>query len=803
MKTEACLVPKPENNCEGARPFQHRWAFNPTSGLCEDFLYCTGNSSNNFPSFNACRDQCMLGACCLRKSRQGLPASQQHYTQRGYNISANRTLWGYKLYNLEDEMSYSNKDFNHTELEDLKGNRRGIDCCKDLDFTYTCDYLTLTQCQALVKDQAGETQAVSFSPGMNCSDMRCSGGCGCFTEHALWKYEERFRQGCEECICTGSDRADCVCRHLTQRKEIRDLTLRERRLYQRAIRKLYTRSDAWKGFALLRAEFSPQAGNQAFFLPWHRYFLRLVEHELQSMSSCKLAIPYFEWTVDSGSMKSSAAWQAGFFGGDGEPGSGCVPHHPFQGVTSHFHWSPCLRRRFNSSVLLPNAVNLQKTVNQGDFQLFSQSLQTFSGLFRLWVGGDMASPLAAYDPLYLSHMAFMDKLWAQWQEKHQHASKRQTNGDEHGQSFILYPARQRHVKMEPLDVTPNDVISSQQQMCVVYVPITIGAPCNMTILQKHPQGSRKSQKINFAKRKSRYSGFVSGAFDNSGYNQHGYDRDGYDRTGWDRCGYGKDGFNRDFIDRDGYDISGFNRYGFNRYNVTWFGMHRDGVFEKKKKRYGEEDNDEKTQDKEKIMSELFSDKGYSIYGFDPFGLDRGGFDAFGFRTDGYDKDSCNWFFNGPHYLRFYFHTQQQLMSSSDQALNRITRTCPPITSLPTHWAAQDWMIFEPNNSSAVNDHPEQDWVGQNKPETDDTAMAAKQIENNIWLPITPDHRFCFKLHWFSGCPLGSAPITCPDLCHQARCHGYPEAVCHMRSCGSCFTEWWDPETGNHVICHGW
>lgn len=351
----------------------------------------------------------------------------------------------------------------------------------------------------------------------------------------------------------------------------------------------------------------------------------------------------------------------------------------------------------------------------------------------------MASPLAAYDPLYLSHMAFMDKLWTQWQEKHERASKIQT----HDQQINLYPAGQRHRKMEPFNVTPSDVISTQRQMCVVYVPITIGAPCNMTLFQKHPQASRKSRKINFAKRKLRYSGFVSGAFDSSGYNQHGYDRDGYDRSGWNRCGYGKDGFNRDFIDREGYDITGFNRYGFNRNNVTRFSMNRDGLLEtkKKKKRYGEEDSDEKTPDKANIMSELFGDKGYSMYGFDPFGLDRGGFDAFGFRTDGYDKDSCNWFFNGPHYLRFYFHTQQQLMSLSDRALNHIARTCPPITVVPTKWAAQDWMTFEPIKSIGVDRQAEQDWVGQNKPETEESIAAAKQIQKKIWLPITPDRRY--------------------------------------------------------------
>ncbi|GLD68831.1 uncharacterized protein AKAME5_002014400 [Lates japonicus] len=214
-------------------------------------------------SFSACRDRCMFGACCLHKPRHGVHTGQQHHTERGYNNSSvNRTLWGYEQHNLEDEMWYS-IDFNHIEVEDLKENPKRVDCPKDPNFTYTCEYLTLTHCQALVNDQAGETQAVSFSPGVKCSE----------------------------------------------RKEIRDLTLRETRLYQRAIRKLYARSAAWKGFALLRTEFSPQAGNRAFFLPWHRYFLRLVERELQSMSSCKLAIPYFEWTVDSGSMKSSAAWQ--------------------------------------------------------------------------------------------------------------------------------------------------------------------------------------------------------------------------------------------------------------------------------------------------------------------------------------------------------------------------------------------------------------------------------------------------------------------------------------------------------------
>lgn len=351
----------------------------------------------------------------------------------------------------------------------------------------------------------------------------------------------------------------------------------------------------------------------------------------------------------------------------------------------------------------------------------------------------MASPLASYDPLYLSHMAFMDKLWTQWQEKHQHGSTKQTLSDNDAGSKVTFPTRHRYVKMKPFDVTPDDVMSSQQQMCTVYVPITIGAPCNITSSQMHPQGSLKYQKRAFDKYYPQVKSFISGHFD--GFNQHGYDRDGFDRSGWDRWGYGKDGFNRDLIDRDGYDKSGFDRYGFNRSNITWFGMRKDGVFDNEKKnKHGKKGSDTKTH-RDKIMSKLFGDKGYSIHGFDPFGLDRGGFDAFGFKTDGYDKDRCNWFFNGPHYLRFYFHTQQQLMSSSDRALSRITRTCPPITSLPQYFIAQDWMIFDPNKRSALNDPQEQEWMQQIKIQSDDTVVAPTQNRSKAWLPVTPDDRY--------------------------------------------------------------
>jgi len=56
----------------------------------------------------------------------------------------------------------------------------------------------------------------------------------------------------------------------------------------------------WRGLSLLKANFSPQAGDHPFFHSWHCHFLQLVGQEMLSLLPDKLAISLFEWTVDSG-----------------------------------------------------------------------------------------------------------------------------------------------------------------------------------------------------------------------------------------------------------------------------------------------------------------------------------------------------------------------------------------------------------------------------------------------------------------------------------------------------------------------
>jgi hypothetical protein len=65
----------------------------------------------------------------------------------------------------------------------------------------------------------------------------------------------------------------------------------------------------------------------------------------------------------------------------------------------------------------------------------------------------MSSDLSPFDPVFLSHIAFIDKIWDTWQKKHK-------NG------LLLYPDVDRYVPMSPFHVTPDDVMESESQINV-------------------------------------------------------------------------------------------------------------------------------------------------------------------------------------------------------------------------------------------------------------------------------------------------------------------------------------------------
>ena len=252
-----------------------------------------------------------------------------------------------------------------------------------------------------------------------------------------------------------------------------------------------------------------------------------------------------------------------------------------------------------------------------------------SSLFRQWVGGHLISDYASYDPVFLTHAAYLDKLWVDWQKRHP-------------SGLFSFPAEQRFVSLAPFKSSPDDVFSSEVQLCVEYVELTMGVPCELS------NGSG-------------YFPITQTLFDSGGYDSEGYDQNGFDSQGYDRLGFGIDGFSRDNFDRFGYDRAGYNIYGFDRMGYNPTGFHLNGTH---REYYNES-----------AQGRLYDLAGYNKYGFNMYGYDRAGFDVFGFDAKKYGKNGCNYFSNGPFYILHKAALDLTLGRLSLEEIDKIPSTC--------------------------------------------------------------------------------------------------------------------------------
>ena len=527
------------------------------------------------------------------------------------------------------------------------------------EYIYKCRSLTLAQCQ---RTESSGNKVVKFSRGKKCEEVKCEESCGCSHGNTTYNFGQSFVTGCQYCTCTLSGAIECTCSEIYRRKEVRDMSRNELSRYQEAVKILNKRGQPskWFSFAKMYSDYKPQAVGNPGSLPWHRYFLRLVEMELQTID-CSITIPYYDWTVNAGNQDKSLIWSANMFGGDGMDVTGCVQHHPFKDYYPPY-WVPCLRRHFNLSIQLADVVDIQYALNEPNYDTFRLSMELYLNLFKVWVGGHMASDLSPYDPLYISAAAFIDRIWWDWQKKHE-------NG------LLLYPQELRYVPMAPFKQTADDVMDSKKQMCVTYYPLTEGAVCNITI-PNYNFNSLGYDRHGFDKEGYDLDGYniygvdrdgkpdERGIFNIYGYDRGGYKRNGYDVTGFDRFGFYIDSYNVDGYDSLGYDESGYDRYGFDRKGVTPFGFHRNGTL------------------LVNSLPDTFDSYGYNRYGLDQYGFDREGYDVFGFDSKGYDRLRCNRYFIGPMTLIIKRWSEIELGKADDKSIRIITRICPAVTTLP-------------------------------------------------------------------------------------------------------------------------
>ena len=138
------------------------------------------------------------------------------------------------------------------------------------------------------------------------------------------------------------------------------------------------------------------------FLPWHRVFLILLEHALQSIHP-EVTIPYWNWT--KAASQTFPAWLV--------PVTPTVPMPPPMSPIT------VTRSPGTPAWLATIASTTPSVMASGTFSTFTGGLEGIHNGVHVWVGGTMSwIATAPTDPIFWMHHAQIDRLWSVWQVAH-------------------------------------------------------------------------------------------------------------------------------------------------------------------------------------------------------------------------------------------------------------------------------------------------------------------------------------------------------------------------------------------------
>lgn len=164
------------------------------------------------------------------------------------------------------------------------------------------------------------------------------------------------------------------------------------------------------------------------FLPWHRAYLYMLEQALQDRVP-GVAIPWWDWS-------SPASREEGIPAAYALPETDGAPNPLFAAdvglppdmialVRSRLPGAisdddpPRTLRDPDSPGDLPDAATVQALLEAPTFEDFSLRMEDVHNFLHVWVGGSMAQvPTAAFDPIFWTHHAMVDRLWYLWQMRH-------------------------------------------------------------------------------------------------------------------------------------------------------------------------------------------------------------------------------------------------------------------------------------------------------------------------------------------------------------------------------------------------
>jgi len=232
----------------------------------------------------------------------------------------------------------------------------------------------------------------------------------------------------QQCKCVDGELRYCY----RVRKELIGMDERERAHYWASWKAVYAEGDG----SLPRIIdnhvqfFSRGLHNNGAFLPWHRGYILQLENMLQAYD-CTLTVPWWDQQIDT------RVARANFWGPELHQCSGSGLTRNQGNRRAREVWggtfgceifrltnNRCLQRRLTGGSAASLARIQQDLFNRYDqpdhFDSFRNRLEHGPGLhdsIHCIVGGTMCSARSSNDPIFFSHHANIDRIWADWQEK--------------------------------------------------------------------------------------------------------------------------------------------------------------------------------------------------------------------------------------------------------------------------------------------------------------------------------------------------------------------------------------------------
>jgi tyrosinase len=178
----------------------------------------------------------------------------------------------------------------------------------------------------------------------------------------------------------------------------------------------FNRYDCWH-----HGRTGPGPGTQFtydLFLPWHRAYLLGFENAMRDQNPDAI-LPWWDWTTPLSHQDGIPPSFAGT-GADDPLATGTMPAIPPDGPrrTSRDPQSPSVLPFMDQPNPAWGLPSVQSVLDLPQFADFSNQLQDIHDAIHGWVGGDMGSiAVSAFDPIFWSHHAMIDRLWYLWQLK--------------------------------------------------------------------------------------------------------------------------------------------------------------------------------------------------------------------------------------------------------------------------------------------------------------------------------------------------------------------------------------------------